>query len=227
LRDLHERRRSGRYHAPPVKRHWLSKADGSPRPIGLPTFEDKIVQRAVAMLLGASYEQDFHEFSQGFRPGHGAPQALSALREQGVEQRSNWIGDAEVRGCFESLDRGLWREILQPRVQEGRSLRLIGKGRHAGGLEGETFPQPETGSPQGAVLSPRLGNVFLHQVLDEGYVRDVRPRLRGHSLLVRFGDDFGLGGEYEAEARRILAVLPQRPVWAHYSSTEDGGGPVQ
>ena len=101
LRDLHERLRSGRYYAPPVKRHWLAKADGSQRPIGLPTFEDKIVQRAVALLLGAIYEEDFHEFSHGFRPGHSAHQALSALREQWREQRINWIVDADVSGFFD------------------------------------------------------------------------------------------------------------------------------
>ena len=97
LRALHERLHSGRYHAPPVKRHWLAKADGSQRPIGLPTFEDKIVQRAVTMLLGAIYEEDFHEFSHGFRPGHSAHQALSELREQCRAQRINWIVDADVR----------------------------------------------------------------------------------------------------------------------------------
>jgi retron-type reverse transcriptase len=101
LRDLHERLRSGRYQAPPVKRHWLVKADGSQRPIGLPTFEDKIVQRAVTMLLGAIYEQDFQEFSHGFRPGHSAHQALSELREQCVEQRINWMVDADVSGFFD------------------------------------------------------------------------------------------------------------------------------
>jgi group II intron reverse transcriptase/maturase len=162
------------------------------------------------MVLGAIYEQDFHEFSHGFRPGHSAHQALFELREQCVEQRINWIVDADVSGFFDSLDRGLLRKILQQRVQDGSILRLIGKWLHAGVLEGETFLQPETGSPQGAVISPLLGNLFLHQVLDEWYVRDVRPRLRGRSFLVRFGDDFVIGCEYEADARRILAVLPKR-----------------
>jgi RNA-directed DNA polymerase len=188
LRDLHERLRSGRYQAPPVKRHWLAKADGSQRAIGLPTFEDKIVQRAVTMLLGAIYEEDFHEFSHGFRPGHSAHQALSALREQCRAQGINWIVDAEVSGFFDSLDHDLLQEFLQQRVQDGSILRLIGKWLHAGVMEGEAFLQSETGSPQGAVGSPLLGNVFLHQVLDEWYVHMVKPRLKGRSFLVRYGD---------------------------------------
>jgi group II intron reverse transcriptase/maturase len=167
LRDLHERLRRGRYQAPPVKRHWLAKADGSQRPIGLPTVEDKIVQRAVTMLLGAIYEQDFHEFSHGFRAGHSAHQALSELREQCLGMNIGWIVDADVSGFFDSLDQGLLQEMLQQRVQDGSILRLIGKWLHAGVLEGKTFLQPETGSPQGAVISPMLGNLFLHQVLDE------------------------------------------------------------
>jgi len=150
-----------------VKRHWLSKADGSQRPIGLPTFEDKIVQRAVTMLLGAIYEQDLHEFSHGCRPGHSAHQALAELREQGREQRINWIVDADVSGFFDSLDHDRLQEMLQRRVKDGSILRLIGKWLHAGVVDGETFLQSETGSPQGAVVSPLVGNVFLHQVLDE------------------------------------------------------------
>jgi len=188
LRDLHGRLRSGRYHAPPVKRHWLTKADGSQRAIGWPTFEDKIVQRAVTMLLGAIYEEDFHPFAHGFRPGHSAHQALSELREQCVGQRINWIVDADVSGFFDSLDHGLLQEMLQQQVQDGSILRLIGKWLHAGVLEGETFLQSETGSPQGAVISPLLGNLFLHQVLDEWYVHMVKPQMRGRSFLVRYGD---------------------------------------
>jgi len=188
LRDLHERLRSGRYQAPPVKRHWLAKADGSQRAIGLPTLEDKIVQRAVTMVLGAIYEEDFHEFSHGFRPGHSAHQALSALREQCREQRINWIVDADVSGFFDSLGHDRLQEMLQRRVKDGSILRLIGKWLHAGVVDGDTFLQPETGSPQGAVVSPLLGNLFLHLVLDEWYVHTVKPRLHGRSFLVRYGD---------------------------------------
>ena len=135
LRDLHERLRSGRYQAPPVKRHWLAKADGSQRAIGLPTFEDKIVQRAVTMLLGAIYEEDFHEFSHGFRPGHSAHQALSALREQCRAQGINWIVDADVSGFFDSLDHSILMGILREKIHDNRFLRLIENLLTAGYLE--------------------------------------------------------------------------------------------
>jgi RNA-directed DNA polymerase len=162
------------------------------------------------MLLGAIYEQDFQEFSHGFRPGHSAHQALSELREQCVGQRINWIVDADVSGFFDSLDHGLLREMLQQRVKDGSILRLIGKWLQAGVLDGETLFQPETGSPRGAVISPMLGNLFLHQVVDEWYVEVVKPRLKGCSLLIRYGDDFVLGCELEADARRIMTALPKR-----------------
>jgi RNA-directed DNA polymerase len=210
LRDLHERLRSGRYQAPPVKRHWLSKAAGSQRPIGLPPVEDKLVQRAVALLLGAIYEQACHEFSHGFRAGHRAPQALSELRERCRAQRINWIVDAAVSGFCDSLDPGLLREMLQQRVKDGSILRLMGKWLQAGVLEGEPCLQPETGSPQGAVISPLLGNLCLHQVVEEGYVRVVKPRMRGRSCLRRSGDDFIIGCEREDDARRIMTALPKR-----------------
>ena len=147
LRDLHVRLRSGRYQAPPVKRHWLAKADGSQRAIGLPTVEDKIVQRAVAMGRGAIYEEDFHEFLYGFRPGHSAHQALSALREQCREQGINWIVDADVSGFFDSLEHGRLQEILQQRVQDGSILRLIGKWLQAGVLDGDNLPPARDGEP--------------------------------------------------------------------------------
>jgi retron-type reverse transcriptase len=155
----------------------------------VPTVEDKIVQRAVTMLLGAIYEQDFHEFSHGFRAEHSAHQALSELREQCLGQRINWIVDADVSGFFDSLGHDRLQEMLQQRVKDGSILRLIGKWLHAGVVEGETVLQPETGSPQGAVSSPLLGKLFLHQVVDAWYVRIVKPRLRGRSCLIRCGDD--------------------------------------
>jgi group II intron reverse transcriptase/maturase len=173
-------------------------------------LEDKIVQRAVTMLVGAIYEEDFHSFSYGFRPGRSAHQALSMLREQCREQRINWIVDADVSGFFDSLDHGLLQEFLQQRVRDGSILRLIGQWLHAGVLEGDTFYQSETGSPQGAVLSPLMGNIFLHQVVDDWYVHTVRPRMRGRTFLVRYGDDFVLGCELESDARRIMTALPKR-----------------
>jgi RNA-directed DNA polymerase len=188
LRDLHARLRSGRYVAPPVRRQWLDKPEGSQRAIGVPTFEDKIVQRAVTLVLGAIYEEDFHDFVYGFRPGRSAHQALSELREQCRAHGINWIVDAEVSGFFDTLDHGLLEEFLQQRVQDGSIVRLIGKWLQAGGLEGDICFQSETGSPQGAGSSPLMGNLFLHQVVDEWYVHMVRPRMRGRTVLIRYAD---------------------------------------
>ena len=154
LTDLYERLRSGRYTAPAVKRTWLDKEDGSQRPIGMPTFEDKIVQRAVTMLLGAVYEQDFQDYSHGFREGHSPHQALQELREQCLEGNIGWIVDADVSGFFDSLDHGLLQEVIRKRVNDGGLLRLIGKWLHAGVLEGEQVTYPEKGTPQGGVTTP-------------------------------------------------------------------------
>jgi group II intron reverse transcriptase/maturase len=209
LQNLHERLRTGRYKAPPVKRAWLDKDDGGQRPIGMPGFEDKIVQRAVAMILGAVYEQEFETFSHGFREGHSQHQALSELREKCRESGVAWIVDADVAGFFDNLDHNLLLKIIKKRVNDGAILRLIGKWLNAGVMEGTTLIHPETGTPQGGVISPVLSNIFLHHVLDRWYVRDVKPRI-GRSFLIRFADDFLIGCEQEDDARRVMAALPKR-----------------
>ena len=210
LTDLHARLQSGRYTAPPVKRTWLDKADGSQRPIGMPAFEDKIVQRAVTMLLGAVYEEDFHDFSHGFREGHSPHQALQELREQCMNGHISWIVDADVSGFFDSLDHDLLRDIMRRRVKDGKIIRLIGKWLKAGVREGDALTYPDPGTPQGGVCSPMLANIFLHHVLDEWCVHEVEPRMTGRCFLLRFADDFIIGCEREDDARRIMAVLPKR-----------------
>jgi len=210
LQALHECMRSGRYKAPPVKRVWLDKEDGKKRPIGLPAFEDKIVQRAVTMLLGAIYENDFHDCSYGFRAGRSAHQALHEIRERCMGMNIGWIVDADVSGFFDSIDHGLLREMIRQRVNDGGILRLIGKWLNAGVLEGETLTYPEKGTPQGGVISPMLANIFLHHVLDDWFVREIQPRLRGRFFLIRFADDFIIGCELEEDARRVMEVLPKR-----------------
>jgi group II intron reverse transcriptase/maturase len=209
IRNLHERLRTGRYKAPPVKRVWLDKDDGGQRPIGMPVFEDKIVQRAVAMILGAVYEQDFEDFSHGFREGHSQHQALSELRERCREIGVAWIVDADVAGFFDNLDHALLLKIIKRRVNDGALIRLIGKWLKCGVMEGMTLIHPEKGTPQGGVISPVLSNIFLHHVLDRWYVRDVRPRIGG-SFLIRFADDFLIGCEQEDDAKRVMAALPKR-----------------
>lgn len=210
LNTLYERMRGGRYKAPPVKRVWLEKEDGSKRPIGMPEFEDKIVQRAVSMLLGAIYEEDFYDFSHGFREKHSPHQALQELREQCMKMNINWIVDADVSGFFDNLDHGILREVIRKRVNDGTIIRFIGKWLNAGVVDGGSLVYPEKGTPQGGVISPMLANIFLHHVLDEWYVREVKSKLRGKSFLIRFADDFIIGCERKEDALELMEELPKR-----------------
>jgi len=210
LQALYERMRSGRYKAPPVKRIWLEKEDGKKRPVGMTTFEDKIVQRAVAMLLGAIYEQDFYNCSYGFRPKRNPHQALDAFRQQCNKLNVGWIVDADVSGFFDNIDHDCLREILKQRVNDGGVIRFIVKWLNAGVMEGNDLHYPEQGSPQGGVISPMLSNIYLHHVLDDWFMHEVQSRMRGNCFLVRFADDFIIGCEKERDAQRIMEVLPKR-----------------
>ena len=210
LLKLYKHMRSGRYVAPPVHRAWLEKEDGRKRPIGIPCFEDKLVQRAVSMLLGAIYEQDFYDFSYGFRMGRNPHQAIGKLRELCGQLNTGWIVDADVSGFFDNLDHGLLREIIKQRVNDGKVINFIGKWLNAGVLEGEALSYPEKGSPQGGVISPMISNIFLHHVLDEWYAQEVKPRLKGRSFLIRYADDFIIGCEREDDAKKVMEVLPKR-----------------
>lgn len=210
LQNLHERLVGGRYQAPPVERVWLDREDGRKRPIGKPTFEDKLVQRAVVMLLEPIYEREFYDFSHGFRPGHSPHQALHELREQCQALHINWIIDADVSGYFDAIPHDQLREMIKWRVNDGGLLRLIGKWLKAGVMEAGEISHPETGSPPGGVISPLLANIYLHYVLDEWFEQEVKPRLTGRCFLIRYADDFIIGCELEQDARRIMAVLPKR-----------------
>lgn len=209
LKNLHERMKSQRYRAPAVRRVWIPK-DGGERPLGLPTFEDKIAQRAVVMLLEPIYEEDFYDFSYGFRKGHNCHQALSAIREQCQRGGIRWIIDADIKNCFGSLNHSMLREFIKRRVIDGSMVRLIGKWLKAGVLEEGQLEYPRSGAPQGGVVSPLLMNIYMHYVLDEWFVEEVRPRMKGRVFLTRFADDFVIGCEREDDAQRLMAVLPKR-----------------
>jgi len=210
LKDLHERLKSGRYEAPPVVRAWLEKDNGKKRPIGKPTFEDKIVQRAVVMLLEPIYEQMFYDLSHGFRKGRSQHKAIHQLREDLIRLRISWIISADVTGLFDNLDHKMLVKLIKTRVNDGRLLRLIGKWLNAGVMEEGRIERPEKGTPQGGVISPILSNIFLHYVLDEWFVQVVQPRLKGRGLIIRWADDFIIGCEDKSDLERILAVLPKR-----------------
>ena len=210
LRDLHDRLRNHRYKAPPVERVWIDKEGGKKRPIGKPTFEDKIVQRACVMLLSPIYDHDFYDFSHGFRTGHSQHGALRELERKCWGMNINWVVDADVSGFFDNLDHGILREFIQKRVNDGGIKRLIGKWLNAGVVEKGQRTRSDQGTPQGGVISPLLANIFLHYVLDEWFVQDVQPRMRGRCFLVRYADDFIIGFERESDARRVMEVLPKR-----------------
>jgi group II intron reverse transcriptase/maturase len=209
LKDLRERIMSGRYKAPPVRRTYIPKADGSQRPLGIPTFEDKVAQRAIAMVLEAVYEQDFLSCSYGFRPGRSAHQALRGLRGA-IMSRQHWVLDVDIRKYFDSIPHAALRAILDQRVTDGIVRRMIDKWLNAGVLEEGLLHFAIEGTPQGGVISPILSNIFLHHVLDVWFEKEVRPRLSGEASLVRFADDFVMTFETYHDAQRVLEVLGKR-----------------
>ena len=211
LQSLLDRAKSGTYRAPPVRRVHIPKGSGTEtRPLGIPTFEDKILQRAVAMVLEAVYEQDFLDCSYGFRPRRSAHQALEALSRDATWMAGGWALEIDIRKFFDRLDHGKLREVLRRRVHDGVLLRLIGKWLNAGVLEDGGISYPETGTPQGGVISPLLANIFLHEVLDAWFDREVKPRLAGKATLFRYADDAVLLFANEKDAHRVMEVLPKR-----------------
>ena len=212
LQALLDQAKSGTYRAPPVRRVYIPKGPGGndTRPLGIPTVADKVLQRAVVMALEPLYEQDFLDCSYGFRPGRSAHQALQALWQQTMAMGGCWIVEVDIRKFFDLLDHAHLRDLLQKRVRDGVLLRLIGKWLNAGVLEDGSVTFPGTGSPQGGVISPLLANVYLHYVVDVWFEHEVKPRLRGRALLIRYADDIVMGFACEVDARRDLDVLPKR-----------------
>jgi len=211
LKDLHERLKAMRYRHQPIRRvHIPKEKQGQTRPIGISATEDKIVQNALREVLEAVYEQTFMDCSYGFRPGRSAHNAVRALTRAVNEGEANWILEFDVVSFFDSVRRPQLVEMLQERVVDGSLLRLIGKCLHVGVLDGEVFTEPSEGTVQGSTLSPMLGNVYLHTVLDRWFAEEVQPRLRGKATFIRFADDGVFGFERQDDAERVQAVLSKR-----------------
>ncbi|MGH9652196.1 MAG: group II intron reverse transcriptase/maturase [Bryobacteraceae bacterium] len=208
--DLHTRVHRGTYRAQPSKRAWIAKPDGKLRPLGIAALEDKIVQQAVATVLGCIYEEDFQGFSYGFRPRRGCQRALDALY-MGIQTRKvNWILDADIRGFFDNIDHLWLMKFLEHRIADRRLLRLLRKWLRAGVSEDGQWSPSTVGTPQGAVISPLCSNVFLHYVLDLWIGAWRQRHAKGEVVIVRYADDFVIGFREESDARRCLAALQER-----------------
>ena len=209
LADLSGRLQRGAYRAKPVRRVHIPKPDGRQRPLGVTTLEDKVVQRALVMVLNCIYEADFLGFSYGFRPGRSAHHALDALCVGIRRKKVSWVLDADIRGFFDAIDHECLVKLIEHRIADRRVVRLIQKWLNAGVLEDGRWTRSEDGTPQGGVISPLLANIYLHYVFDL-WVRDWRRQAKGDVIVVRYADDFIVGFEYEWEARRFCAELRER-----------------
>lgn len=208
--DLHGRLKTMRYRHQPVRRVHIPKDKGKTRPIAISSVEDKIVQGALREVLEVVYEPVFSDRSYGFRPGRSAHDALRTLDHVLNAGEVRWILEADIEAYFDSVDRKALMEMLQERVADSSLLRLVGKCLHVGVLDGEAYSEPSEGTAQGSSLSPLLGNIYLHHVLDQWFERDVLPRMKGKAHLIRYADDFVIGFERETDAKRVWGALRSR-----------------
>ena len=209
LGDLQGRVHRGAYRAQPSKRQYIPKANGKLRPLGIAALEDKIVQQAVVTVLNHIYEEDFRGFSYGFRSGRNPHQALDALYVGLTRKKVNWVLDIDVKGFFDNLDRDYLMEMIELRIADPRILRLIRKWLDAGIIEGGKWSETKTGTPQGAVVSPLLGNIYLHYLIDQ-WTEQWRQREPGNVIIVRYADDAIIGFQHEQVARKYLRELQER-----------------
>jgi group II intron reverse transcriptase/maturase len=211
LLDLQERVHRGSYHPQPVRRVHIPKGDGSTRPIGIPSIEDKVLQQAVRMLLEPIYESgEFLGFSYGFRPGRSAHDALESLRIAIVARRTNWVLDADIRQFFDTIDHGWMQKFVEHRIADTRLVRLLMKWLHAGVMEEGRLYEAKAGTPQGGIISPLLANIYLTYALDQWAHQWRRRHARGDVYIVRYADDFVMGFEQEEDARAMHSALAER-----------------
>ena len=210
LQDLSSRLARGAYRAKPVRRVYIPKADGRQRPLGVPTLEDKLVQRATVEVLNAIYEVDFLGFSYGFRPGRSQHNALDALYTGLLTRKVNWVLDADIRGFFDTIDHEWLVKFVEHRMADQRVVRLIQKWLNAGVLEDGKRIYSKKGTPQGGSASPLLANLYLHYVFDLWAQQWRRTQAHGDVIIVRYADDFMVGFQHKTDAERFLAELRER-----------------
>jgi group II intron reverse transcriptase/maturase len=210
LRELFERLKRGAYRAKPVQRAYIPKADGGQRPIGIPTLEDKIVQRATVEVLNAIYEEDFLGFSYGFRPGRSQHLALDALSVGVMRRKVSWVLDADIRGFLDTLNHEWLVKFIEHRIADRRIVRLIRKWLNAGVLEEGKRIRKEEGTVQGGSVSPLLSNIYLHYVFDLWVHGWRRKKANGDVIVVRFADDWVAGFQYQSDAQKFLKELKER-----------------
>lgn len=239
---LHQRMKAKRYRHQPILRVHIPKTPGKTRPIGISTIEDKVVQGALTEVLSAIYETKFFEGSYGFRPGRSAHHALRAVDAMVFREGVEWILEADIQAYFDSVDRAKLLEIIRERVADESFMRLVGKCLHVGVLDGQEFSKPDQGTVQGSIISPILGNIYLHHVLDRWFEREVRPNLASHARLIRYADDFVMGFKSRQDAECVMQMLHARmeeyglklhpektrlvPIAPPAKGTTDGKGPA-